>query len=83
MIHIVSGVSLGDVVMLAPPVKEEKNKTLMEHPDKDLPPEKAPPPGKSPPPEKAQPSEKGQSSEKDPSVRQRRRRPPRELPDGQ
>ena len=83
MIHIVSGVSLGDVVMLAPPVKEEKNKTLMEHPDKDLPPEKAPPPGKSPPPEKAQPSEKGQSPEKDPSVRQRRRRPPRELPDGQ
>ena len=56
---------------------------LMEHPDKDLSPEKAPPPGKDPSPEKAQSSEKEQSSEKDPPARPRRRRPPRNLPDGQ
>ena len=40
MIHIVSGVSAGDVVMLAPPVKEEKNKTLAESSEKPPPDDK-------------------------------------------
>ena len=47
MIHIVSGVSLGDVVMLAPPVKEEKNKSLQEPAEKLPSDEKAPPDEKS------------------------------------
>ena len=44
MIHIVSGVSVGDVVMLAPPVKEEKN----DRPKLDA--EKPPPDDKTQPP---------------------------------
>ena len=43
MIHIVSGVSAGNVVMLAPPVKEEKNKALSENAEKPPPDDKAPP----------------------------------------
>ena len=89
MIHLVSGVSVGDVVMLAPPVKEEKNKPLTESAEKpppdDKPPadDKPPLPGKVPPREKAQRIEKDQSPEKAPPLRKRRRPPPRELPDGQ
>ena len=40
MIHIVSGVSAGDVVMLAPPVKEEKNNALTENAEKPPPDDK-------------------------------------------
>ena len=47
MMHIVSGVSAGDVVMLAPPVKEEKNKTLTESPEKPPPDDKPSSDGKS------------------------------------
>ena len=89
MMHIISGVSVGDVVMLAPPVKEEKNKPLTESAEKpppdDKPPadDKPPLPGKVPPREKAQRIEKDQSPEKAPPLRKRRRPPPRELPDGQ
>ena len=43
MIHIVSGVSLGDVVMLAPPVKEEKNDTPKDSAEKQPPDDKPPP----------------------------------------
>jgi len=56
MIHIVSGVSLGDVVMLAPPVKEEKNKSLQEPAEKPPSDEKTPPDEKSLPGGKSAPS---------------------------
>ena len=43
MIHIVSGVAVGDVVMLAPPVKEEKNDTPKDSAEKRPPDDKPPP----------------------------------------
>ena len=49
MIHIVSGVSVGDVVMLAPPVKEEKNETSKEPAEKPPSDDKSPSDGNSPP----------------------------------
>ena len=95
MIHIVSGVSVGDVVMLAPPVKEEKNKTLSENAEKP-PPDDKPTADEKPPPDDNSTSGTKNSPRKPVgrSPRDRRpagaaprdRRPPlpaRRLPDGQ
>ena len=49
MIHIISGVSAGDVVMLAPPVKEEKNEKSKEPAEKPPSDDKSPSNGNSPP----------------------------------
>ena len=81
MIHIVSGVSAGDVVMLAPPVKEEKNKTLTESaekpPSEDKPPadDKSPSDNKTPPRKPAGRSPREHRAPHPP--------PPKRLPDGQ
>ena len=75
MIHLVSGVSVGDVVMLAPPVKEEKN----ERPKIDA---EKPPPDDKPPPDAEVPAKKAKEPRphaKPPADENRsaRRRPPK------